>query len=61
MTPFLETRERLRSGAASLLVLVAAQLLKWQDPVRAASEALQFVAAQRREIPANPQTPLPTY
>jgi hypothetical protein len=31
--PFLETRERLRSYAASLLVVFAARLLRWQDPV----------------------------
>jgi hypothetical protein len=59
--PFLGTRERLHSGAASLLVVLAAQLLKWQDPLSAASRSLQFLAPGMRKIISNHGTPLPTH
>jgi hypothetical protein len=35
---------------ASLLVIRAAEILGWQDPVSAASGLLQFLAADRRKI-----------
>jgi len=61
VTPFLGTRERLHFGAASLLVALAAQLLKWQDPVSVASGLLQFLGLGIRRIISNRQTPLPTH
>ena len=61
MTPFQGTRGRLRCGAASLLVVLAAQLLKWQDPVSAVTGLLHFFALGVRKFVANPQTPLSTH
>ncbi len=60
MTPFLAMKGRLHSGVASLLVVLAAQLLRWQDPVSAARKLLQFLALAIRGIISNHQTPLPT-
>jgi hypothetical protein len=40
----------LHSGAASLLVIRAAEILRWQDPVSAASRLLQFLAPDTRKI-----------
>lgn len=53
MTPFLGTRGRLHSAAASLLVVFAAELLKWQDPVARVSEILFFLKTGARKIVAN--------
>lgn len=53
MTPFLGTRGRLHTAAASLLVVLAAELLKWQDPVRRASEILRFPKADARKMIAS--------
>jgi hypothetical protein len=39
---------------------LAAQLLKWQDPVSAASGLLHFFALGVRKFFVNPQTPLST-
>lgn len=61
MTPFRWTRGRRRYGAASLLVVLAVQLLKWQDPVSAVSALLHFFALDVREFVVNPQTPLSTH
>ena len=61
MTPFLGTRERLHFGAASLLVALAAQLLKCKDPLSAASGLLQILGLGIRKIISNRQTPLPTH
>jgi len=61
VTAFLGTRERLHSGAASLLVVLAAQLLKWQDPVSAARGLLQIIGLGIRKIISNHQSPLPTH
>ena len=52
MTPFLGTRGRLHSAAASLLVVLAAELLKWQDPVTRVSEILPFLMTGARKIVA---------
>jgi hypothetical protein len=43
VTPFLGTRGRLHTAAASLLVVFAAELLKWQDPATRANEILRFL------------------
>jgi len=43
---------------ASLLVILSAQLLKWQDPVPAASALLQFLALSTRKIVSKHLTPL---
>jgi len=61
VTPFQRTRGRLRYGAASLLVVLAVQFLKWQDPVTAVSGLLHFFALGARKFVANPQTPLSTH
>jgi hypothetical protein len=61
VTPFQGTRGRLRFGAASLLVVLAGQLLKWQDPVSAASGLPHFFALGVRKVFVNPQTPLSTH
>ena len=58
MTSFQGTSERLHSGVASLLVILSAQLLKWQDPVPAASALLQFLALSTRKIVSKHLTPL---
>jgi hypothetical protein len=58
VTPFLGTRGRLHSHAVSLLVVLAALFLKWQDQVSAANELLQFLAPGMRKIISNHQTPL---
>ncbi len=49
MTPFLGTRGRLHTAAASLLVALAAELFKWQDPVTRVSEVLRFPKARRTQ------------
>jgi hypothetical protein len=61
VTPFQGTRGRLRSGAASLLVVLAVQLLRWQDPVSAVGSLLRFFALGVRKVFVNPQTPLSTH
>ena len=40
MTPFDWTRGRLFATAASLLVRISGQVLKWQDPSSALAEAI---------------------
>ena len=60
VTPFQRTRGRLHHGAASLLVVLAVQLLTWQDPVSAVSGLLQFFELGVRKLFANPQRPLST-
>jgi hypothetical protein len=60
VTPFHGTRERLHSGVASLLVALAAQLLKWQEPASAVSGLLPFLVRGAHKIISNKQTPLPT-
>ncbi|HVS87744.1 MAG TPA: hypothetical protein VHF01_05940 [Candidatus Acidoferrum sp.] len=45
MTPFDWTRRRLHSAAAFLLVILAAEFLKWQNPATAFGEVLFFLAA----------------
>jgi len=57
VTPFQGTRGRLRYGAASLLVILATEILHWQDPVSAASGLLHFFALGVRKFVVNPQTP----
>ena len=61
MTPFQGTRGRLRHGAASLLVVLAVQLLKWQDPVSAASGLFRFVELGLRKLKLNPQASLSSH
>lgn len=46
MTPFEWTRRRLHRVAASLFVSLAAELLKWQTPAMAFSEASFFLATR---------------
>jgi hypothetical protein len=58
--PFQEARERLPVAAASLLVKLAADLLKWQDPVSATVELLRFTAVGIRRIFFTHRAPLPT-
>jgi len=53
VTPFLGTRWRLHSAAASLLVIFAAELLKWQDPVTRVTEILSFLKTGARKMVAN--------
>lgn len=53
MTPFLGTRGRLHTAAASLLVALAAELFKWQDPVTRVSEVLRFPKAGVRKMTAS--------
>ena len=60
MTPFQGTRRRLHSGVASLLVILAAEILHWQDPVSAASGLLRFLAPGMRKIITIHEPPLPT-
>jgi hypothetical protein len=61
VTPFQWTRGRLPAAAGtSLLVILAGQLLKWQDPVSAASGLLHFFALGVRKFFVNSQTPLST-
>jgi hypothetical protein len=43
VTPFLGTRGRLHTAAASLPVALAAELLKWQEPAARISEILVFL------------------
>ena len=57
MTPFLQTRERLPVEAASLLVLMAAQVLKWQEPISATNELLRFIGESLRKISSSHQAP----
>jgi len=59
--PFPETRERLQSAAASLLVKVAADLLKWHDPVSVAAHLLRFLVSSIRRIVLNHRTPHPAH
>ena len=56
MTPFDWTRGRLRSAAASLLVICAAQLLKWQNPAAVAGETISLLAASFRKFSTSPDT-----
>jgi hypothetical protein len=53
VTPFLGTRGRLQPAAASLLVMFAAKLLKWQNPAARASEILPFLALGARKSVSN--------
>jgi hypothetical protein len=50
VTPFLGTRGRLHTAAASLLVVLAAELLKWQDPVTRVSEILRFLQSSTSKM-----------
>jgi hypothetical protein len=59
--PFQETRERLPVAAASLLVRLAADLLKWQEPVSATADLLRFLVTGIRRIVLNHRTPHPAY
>jgi hypothetical protein len=59
--PFRGTRGRLHYGAASLLVVLAVQFLRWPDPVSAVSGLLHFFALGARKFVANPQTPISTH
>ena len=61
MIPFTETRERLPAAAASLLVKIAADLLKWQDPVSATADLLRFLVSSIRRIILNHRTPHPAH
>jgi hypothetical protein len=58
--PFRGTRGRLHFGAASPLVVMAVQSLRWQDPVSAVSGLLHYFALGVRKFIVNPQTPLST-
>jgi hypothetical protein len=44
VTPFDWTRRRLHSAAASLLVILAAEFLKWQSPAAVFGELASFLA-----------------
>jgi hypothetical protein len=44
VTPFDWTRRRLHRAAASLLVILAAEFLKWQNPATAFGEVASFLA-----------------
>lgn len=58
MTPFLRTRERLPVEAASLLVhLLAAHILKWQEPISATNELLRFIGENLRKMSSSHQAP----
>jgi hypothetical protein len=59
--PFRGTRGRLRFGAASLLVVMAVQILRWQDSVSAVSGLLHYFALGARKFFVNPQRPLSTH
>jgi hypothetical protein len=61
VTPSHGTRERLHFGVASLLVILAAETLRWQDPVSTASALLQFLRRGTRKIISKHQTPLLTH
>ena len=61
MIPFQETRERLPVAAASLLVKLAADLLKWQDPVSATADLLRFLVTSMRRVILNHRTPHPAH
>jgi hypothetical protein len=60
VTPFDWTRRRVHSAAASLLVILAAEFLKWQNPAAAFGELVSspatglqknFAAQASRTIP----------
>ncbi len=59
MTPFLGTRGRLRSATASLLVILTAEFLKWQDPVAAASVTIPW--ARRAQVTSMQESTLCTH
>ena len=61
MIPFQWTRERLPSVAASLLVKLAADLLKWQDPASATADLLRFLVTSMRRVVLNHRAPLLTH
>jgi hypothetical protein len=44
VTPFEWTKRRLHRAAASLLVILAAEFLKWENPATAFGEVLFFLA-----------------
>ena len=44
MTPFEWTRRRLHTAAASVLVILAAEFLKWQNPATAFRESITLFA-----------------
>jgi hypothetical protein len=44
VTPFDSTRRRLHSAAASLLVILVAEFLKWQNPATGFGEVVSFLA-----------------
>jgi len=50
VTPFQETSGRLPSSAVSLLVILAAELLKWQNPAVAAGAMLGPLASGWRKL-----------
>jgi hypothetical protein len=61
VTPFDQARGRQHNAAASLLVILAAQLLKWQNPATACGELLKSLALTAREFFASEQAPLPSH
>jgi hypothetical protein len=58
VAPFLGTRGRLHSAAASLLVIRAAEFLEWQNPTARASEILSFPALGPRKAITNHEASL---
>jgi hypothetical protein len=61
VNPFQGTREGLQSTAASLFVYLAADLMKWQDPVCAITDLLRILAMGTRRFIVNHRAPLPTH
>jgi hypothetical protein len=61
VTPFQETGGRLHSFAASLLVILAAELLKWQNPAVAAGAMLGPLALGWRKSSSVREAPLPAH
>jgi hypothetical protein len=59
--PFQETRERLPAAAAPLLVKIAADLLKWQDPVSVTADLLRFLVSRISRMVLNHRTPHPAH
>jgi len=60
VTPFQGTRGRLHSFAASLLIILAAELLKWQNPAVAAGAMLEPLALGWRKLCPVREVRLPT-
>ncbi len=61
MTPFDQTSGKLHFAAASLLVIFAAQLLKWQNPAAVCADVLQFLRLGAGSQFATQEQPLPTH